>query len=65
VFRGAQVSLLGSPTPDSQFHGKDGMGDVKVQDEGALISHQKEHAVNAILRLAEQHSGKQLSVRTA
>ncbi|ELT91171.1 hypothetical protein CAPTEDRAFT_160180 [Capitella teleta] len=58
VYQGCPVSLLGNPSPSSGFHGKDGMGDVQKEPGGALPSAQKEHAANALLRLAKEFTGE-------
>ncbi|XP_069469795.1 pyrimidine-specific ribonucleoside hydrolase RihA-like [Ambystoma mexicanum] len=65
VFRGASCSLLGDQRTASYFHGIDGLGDVPDPDAPGLDCVQKEHAIEAMIRLATEHSGQITLVATA
>ena len=49
--------MLGRPSPDTGFHGDDGMGDCPDEEEVDMGLIQEEHAVNALIRLVNQHKG--------
>ena len=58
VYRGCENSLIGIDLKASHVHGSDGMGDMKDPPTVNMADLQKEHAVSAIIRLANQHPGK-------
>ncbi|KAM4689330.1 nucleoside hydrolase-like [Discoglossus pictus] len=58
VYRGASTSILGDNRHASYFHGVDGLGDVPDPEAPGLEFIQKEHAVNALKRLASKHPGQ-------
>ncbi|XP_067841908.1 nucleoside hydrolase-like [Heptranchias perlo] len=58
VYRGANIALLGERLHDPAYHGKDGLGDVPDPDAPGLDYIKDEHAVNAMIRIATEHSGQ-------
>ncbi|XP_078078998.1 nucleoside hydrolase-like [Mustelus asterias] len=58
VFRGASKSLLESQLSASQYHGKDGLGDVPDPKAPGLEYVQAEHAVTAMIRIATENAGQ-------
>ncbi|XP_072016098.1 uncharacterized protein [Amphiura filiformis] len=60
VFKGASSPLIGQDaTGDSHYHhGNDGMGGVPDPDPPSRDLIQSEHAVNALIRLANEHPGE-------
>ncbi|XP_053563684.1 inosine-uridine preferring nucleoside hydrolase [Bombina bombina] len=64
VFKGASRPLLGECIHASDYHGKDGLGDVPDPDSPGLDVVQKEHAVIAMLRIANEHPGQVTLVAT-
>ncbi|XP_041054417.1 inosine-uridine preferring nucleoside hydrolase-like [Carcharodon carcharias] len=58
VYRGAGNSLLGERLHDPAYHGKDGLGDVPDPNAPGLVHIQAEHAVNAMIRIVNQHVGQ-------
>ncbi|XP_075069069.1 nucleoside hydrolase-like isoform X2 [Mixophyes fleayi] len=58
VYRGASKSILGESMHASDFHGKDGLGDVPDPDAPGLEHIQKEHAVDAMKRLVSKYPGQ-------
>lgn len=64
VFGGISTSILGDQIHASDFHGVDGLGDVPDPDAPGLEFLQKEHAIDALIRLATQHSGQVSLVAT-
>ncbi|XP_076871173.1 uncharacterized protein LOC143521753 [Brachyhypopomus gauderio] len=60
VFRGAAASLVGAIKPFKDHFGTDGLGDV-LEDRDSDIwkkQVQEEHAVNALIRLVNEHQGQ-------
>lgn len=60
VFRGAASCLLGATKPFKDHFGTDGLGDI-LQDRDSdtwKTQIQKEHAVNALIRLINEHPGQ-------
>ena len=55
---GSDVSLLGHNIQATHYHGLDGFGDVPDPDAPGLEYAQKEHAVNAIIRIINENPGK-------
>ncbi|XP_053311154.1 inosine-uridine preferring nucleoside hydrolase-like [Spea bombifrons] len=66
VYRGASGPLLGEAHSinASHYHGKDGLGDVPDPAAPGLDCLQKEHAVLAMLRIANEYSGQVSLVAT-
>lgn len=59
VYKGAATSLVNQDNPSSAYyHGIDGFGDVPVVDPPDYSLVQREHAVNALLRLVNQYTGE-------
>ncbi|XP_053569061.1 inosine-uridine preferring nucleoside hydrolase-like [Bombina bombina] len=58
VYRGASTSIIGGNIHASYFHGIDGLGDVPDPDAPGLELIKKEHAVDAMKRLASKYPGK-------
>ncbi|KAL9981520.1 hypothetical protein ACROYT_G010228 [Oculina patagonica] len=59
VFKGATGPLLGDLKDSaSHFHGVDGMGDVEDIPHPDMSLLKSEHAVNALIRLVDQHPGE-------
>ncbi|XP_038674847.1 inosine-uridine preferring nucleoside hydrolase-like [Scyliorhinus canicula] len=58
VFRGACRSLLGQTLNASDYHGKDGLGDVPDPNAPGLEHVQTEHAVTAMIRIVTEHTGQ-------
>ncbi|XP_062910558.1 nucleoside hydrolase-like [Mobula hypostoma] len=58
VFRGASSSLLGQSFDSSEYHGKDGLGDVPDPNAPGLELLQSEHAVTAMVRIVTEHAGQ-------
>ncbi|KAK1798702.1 hypothetical protein P4O66_006987 [Electrophorus voltai] len=65
VFCGAGRSLLGKTLNAERFHGQDGLGDVPDPQGAGLEQLQREGAVAALIRLANEHSGEVSVVATA
>lgn len=60
VFRGAASCLVGATNPFKDHFGTDGLGDV-LQDRDSdtwKTQIQKEHAVNSLIRLVNEHPGQ-------
>lgn len=57
VFVGCNEPLLGDKKPRSNYHGSDGFGDAPDPDAPHAKLLQKEHAVTALVRMAEEHKG--------
>ena len=58
MYRGVDQSLVGATSDSSlYYHGKDGLGDVPDQNAPDLTRIRSEHAVLALIRLANQHPG--------
>ena len=55
VFRGAAQALVEPPMTASEFHGKDGFGDIGVRDPDR--TEESVHAVDFIVDFAAKHSG--------
>ncbi|XP_005995904.1 inosine-uridine preferring nucleoside hydrolase [Latimeria chalumnae] len=64
VFSGASVSLLGEPAPVCTHFGQDGLGGKADADATILNLLEKEHAVNALIRIATEHAGEVSLVAT-
>ncbi|XP_053167032.1 inosine-uridine preferring nucleoside hydrolase-like [Hemicordylus capensis] len=58
VFAGASAPILGGPLLGASFHGKDGLGDAPDPSAPGQELLQKEHAVNAILRIVNERPGQ-------
>ncbi|XP_059819871.1 nucleoside hydrolase-like isoform X3 [Hypanus sabinus] len=58
VYRGSAASLLGVTHYDAAYHGQDGMGDVPDPNAPGLEHIKSEHAVNAMIRIANEHPGQ-------
>ena len=60
MFKGAVKSILDEGERAGHYHGNDGLGDMSnpVQVDVSLI--QKEHAVNALLRLVNDNPGNDI-----
>uniref|UniRef100_A0A8D0KNK3 Inosine/uridine-preferring nucleoside hydrolase domain-containing protein n=1 Tax=Salvator merianae TaxID=96440 RepID=A0A8D0KNK3_SALMN len=58
VYPGASAPILGGPVSGAFYHGKDGLGDVPDPGAPGLDLLQKEHAVLAILRIANERPGQ-------
>ncbi|XP_069060473.1 inosine-uridine preferring nucleoside hydrolase-like isoform X2 [Pleurodeles waltl] len=58
VYSGAQASLLGSPVEGACYHGKDGLGDSPDPNAPGLEHLQREHAVDAMLRIVNGRVGQ-------
>lgn len=59
VYPGSNVSMLGKGSPESGFHGEEGLGNVVASEpKGQLPTPKEEHAANAILQLANQFKGQ-------
>ncbi|XP_067116803.1 inosine-uridine preferring nucleoside hydrolase-like isoform X1 [Osmerus mordax] len=65
VFRGAPEPLLGCPVDAEGFHGADGLGDAPDPHAPGLEMLQKEGAVEAMIRIVNQHPGEVSLVATA
>lgn len=65
VFRGAPEPLLGPSVNATGFHGQDGLGDAPDPDAPGLDLLQKEGAVEAMIRMINQHPGEVCLVATA
>ncbi|XP_055492501.1 nucleoside hydrolase-like isoform X2 [Leucoraja erinacea] len=55
VYRGAGTSLLGVVHHASEYHGKDGLGDVPDPDAPGVEHLKSEHAVNAMARIVNEY----------
>ncbi|XP_042315758.1 inosine-uridine preferring nucleoside hydrolase-like [Sceloporus undulatus] len=64
VYSGASAAILGGPLLDEFYYGKDGLGDVPDPQAPGLDLLQKEHAVLAILRIANERPGQVSLVAT-
>ncbi|KAG8442471.1 hypothetical protein GDO86_011313 [Hymenochirus boettgeri] len=64
VFRGASKPVLGEAIHASYFHGVDGLGDVPDSKAPGLDHMQKEHAVDALIRIVSEHPGQVSMVAT-
>lgn len=58
VFRGASKPIMGKSIDAGYFHGQDGLGDAPDPNAPSLDIIQKEHAVNAILRIVNENPGQ-------
>ncbi|CAN0345131.1 unnamed protein product [Lampetra fluviatilis] len=60
VFLGASLPLLAKPKHATRFHGNDGLGDSPDPPDPrpVAVKEQKEHAVNALVRLAKENPGQ-------
>ncbi|XP_068750044.1 nucleoside hydrolase-like [Montipora capricornis] len=58
VYKGATCSMLGEFTPASHFHGHDGLGDAEGIPHPDMSLLKSEHAVNALIRLVNEHPGE-------
>lgn len=65
VFRGADKPIMGNSINAGYFHGKDGLGDAPDPKAPSLDMIQKEHAVDAIIRIVNEHPGQTSLVATA
>ncbi|KAG2457328.1 IUNH hydrolase, partial [Polypterus senegalus] len=65
VYRGLARPLLQEPLTPSDFHGKDGLGDASDPDAPGLELLQKEGAVEAMIRIANENEGQVCLVATA
>ncbi|KAM8872135.1 inosine-uridine preferring nucleoside hydrolase-like [Synchiropus picturatus] len=65
VYRGSSEPMVGNKVHAGDFHGKDGLGDVPDPDAPGLDLLQKEHAVQAIIRIATENPGEVTLVATA
>lgn len=63
MYKGAHTSLVQPVAMDDPFHGADGFGNSRHDDEPDLRTVQKEHAVNALIRLVKENPGINYSVR--
>ena len=57
VYKGAEVSLLGTQGDSSFYHGLDGFGDVEDLDPPDMSLVKQEHAVTAMISLANKFKG--------
>ncbi|XP_038675067.1 inosine-uridine preferring nucleoside hydrolase-like [Scyliorhinus canicula] len=64
VFRGEGNSLLGSQLNADHYHGEDGLGDAPDPSAPGLEHIQAEHAVNALIRIANEQAGQVSLVAT-
>ena len=62
IYTGANAPLVGLPHKNSFYYGADGFGDVLGKDDAEMVSEggtaEKEHAVSALLKLANAHPGE-------
>lgn len=58
VFRGATKPIMGNSINAGYFHGQDGLGDAPDPKAPSLDMIQKEHAVDAIIRIVNEHPGQ-------
>ncbi|KAM4700966.1 pyrimidine-specific ribonucleoside hydrolase RihA-like isoform 1-T2 [Discoglossus pictus] len=58
VFRGVSHSLLGEVKPECDHFGADGLGDAGDPTSPGLEHLQKEDAVNALIRIINEHQGQ-------
>lgn len=65
VFRGADKPILGNTIDAGHFHGMDGLGDAPDPNAPSLDLVQKESAVSAIIRIANENPGEVYLVATA
>ncbi|KAM9820678.1 nucleoside hydrolase-like [Neosynchiropus ocellatus] len=65
VYRGCSQPLLARKRHASDYHGKDGMGDVPDPDAPGLELLQKKRGVPAMIKLVNQHRGEVSLVATA
>lgn len=65
VYRGCSKPLLARKQHASDYHGKDGLGDVPDPHPPSLDLLQKEKAVQAMIKIVKQHPGEVTMVATA
>ncbi|XP_062390094.1 inosine-uridine preferring nucleoside hydrolase isoform X1 [Sardina pilchardus] len=65
VFRGATKPILGISIEAGHFHGEDGLGDAPDPNAPGLDLLQKEGAVQAMIRIVNEHPGQVSLVATA
>lgn len=65
VFKGADKPILGNTIDAGHFHGMDGLGDAPDPNAPSLDLVQKESAVSAIVRIANENPGEVYLVATA
>ncbi|XP_069469794.1 pyrimidine-specific ribonucleoside hydrolase RihA-like [Ambystoma mexicanum] len=58
VYRGMDTPILGEHVHASDFHGKDGLGDVPDASAPGIENIQKEHAVDMMIKIATKHAGQ-------
>ena len=62
IYTGANAPMVGLPHKNSFYYGADGFGDVLEKDDADMASAggtaEKEHAVSALLKLADAHPGE-------
>lgn len=58
VFRGATKPVMGKCITAGYFHGQDGLGDAPDPNAPSLDLIQKEHAVDAIIRIVNENPGQ-------
>lgn len=58
MFKGADKPILGNTLDAGHFHGMDGMGDAPDPNAPSLDLVQKESAVSAIIRIANENPGE-------
>lgn len=64
VFQGANKPIMGNSINAGYFHGKDGLGDSPDPKAPSLDMIQKEHGVDAIIRIVNEHPGEVGSLST-
>lgn len=57
MYRGAHTSLVQPVAMEEFYHGTDGFGESQHDDEPDLGTLQKEHAVNALVRIVRENPG--------
>ncbi|XP_063069755.1 inosine-uridine preferring nucleoside hydrolase [Engraulis encrasicolus] len=65
VFKGASKPILGVPIDAGHFHGQDGLGDAPDPSAPGLDQLQGEGAVQALVRIVNEHPGEVSLVATA